>query len=143
MLFLISRFLQKLSETDNVEVIQNLIFKSYGLVLMNTQIFLDLNATARERLLDIHRRISFEKYLMDSKYEGVKSCVNNLIRCDFLSMVSNFFRAIRIGDMSNLQQIIELDQMKCIMSMRDYSGRTCLHLSVLYSRLQITKWFSF
>lgn len=127
-------------EQEYLEVFQNMIFKSFGLVLINIEIFLDTNTTPRDRILDLHRRTPLLAYLNDMKqHERVKNCILSFIRYDFLNLVKSFFRAIRIGDLNSIMQIIELDKNKCITKMRDYSGRSCLHISVLYSRLQITK----
>jgi hypothetical protein len=138
-LFLISKLLQSLLEQEFLEAFQNIIFKSFGLVLLNIEIFLDLNTTPKDRILDLHRRVPFLTYLEGSRYEKVKKCISSFIRYDFLNMVNSFFRAVRIGDLNTIMQIIELDKKKCITKMRDYSGRNCLHISVLYSRLQITR----
>ena len=136
-------FLQKLTDTDNVQPFKEMILKGYGLVLMNTPIFLDVGSTIRERFLDLHRRVTFNKWLSDSAAENIKETIQKLVKSGFPGMVSNFFNAIRIGDVSRLERIIDSDPHDCLFKVKDYSGRSCLHLSVLYSRLQITKYKNF
>lgn len=138
-LFKISLFLQKLTESENIEPFRSMILQGYGPILVNTPIFLDIESTVRERVVDVHRRVAYGKWLENSSYETIKSLASRLLRQDFVNMVNTFFKAIKIGDMNNLMQIIQMDYDNNLMKVNDFSGRTCLHLSILYGRSKITK----
>ncbi len=138
-LFKISLFLQKLTGEDKAEPFRQMISNGFGLVLLKTPIFLDVESTVRERMLDIHRRQAFGKWLQTTTAESIKETINKIMHSGFATLLNSFFNSIRIGDMNKTTQAIDSDTNGCIMNMKDYSGRTCLHLSVLYGRLQLTK----
>lgn len=131
-LLLISEFVKKMVEANNVMLFQNMIIKSYGIVLVNIPIYLEEDT-------EIRKSIPFKEYLESTDNNEIKTCIKHLVRYDFMNMINNFFRAIKIGDLNALMMIIEFDKRKCILKTSDFSGRSCLHVSVLYSRISISK----
>ena len=139
-LVLISKFLQKMTDANNVMLFQNMIIKSYGIVLVNIPIYIDLDKDEEEEASS--GSLPFKEYLETSDNNNnneISACIKHLVRYDFMNMINNFFRAIKIGDLNALMMIIEFDKRKCILKTSDYSGRSCLHVAVLYSRNSITK----
>ena len=115
-----------------------MIFDGYGLVLMNTPLFIsnpdDSNSNGK---------ILLKEYISSHHMVNGKT-LNNFFDTfiDFYvnSLVIDFFKAIKMGDILNLKAIIDLDKKNILTKFKDFSGRSCLHLSILYNRPAVFKY---
>ena len=125
----ISRFTAELVRIQNLQVLQKIIFKGYGPVLLNTPIYSTSSAQQ-----------TFEAFLNKSDCEQIKTPIKILTSFEVIKMVHDAFKAIKMGDLNGLIRIFSIDKHCCITQFRDFSGRSLLHLAVLYSRPSIVKY---
>lgn len=117
-----------------------MIFDGYGLVLMNTPLFI----SNPDDSTSIGSKISLKDYLSSHHMVNSKTLnnfFNNLIDFYVNSLVIDFFKAIKMGDIINLKAIIDLDKKNILTRFKDFSGRSCLHLSILFNRPAVFKYF--
>ena len=137
----ISKLLLGSIRIKDYDLLQEMIFDSYGLVLVNTYIYEEKAVTSDsddfqntnqiQKLGDYINQSNENKELIDFFHENVDFYLN--------SLVVDFFKAIKMGDTLSLKSIIDLDKKKILTKFKDFSGRSCLHLSILFNRPTVFK----
>lgn len=125
----ISNFLQGIINEKDFDLIQEMFFDGYGHILLNTKV--DFNNESNSLLL--------KDNIKKTENDELNKLISNLFDFYFESLVVDFFKAIRMGDLANLKIIIDLDEKKILTKFKDYSGRSCLHLAILHNRPTIFK----
>ncbi len=142
LLELISKFLLGCIRIKDYNLFQEMIFDSYGLVLINTPIFENLKEIESNNLeiTSQAKTQTLKDYLNQSnENQPLIDFFNEYVDFYFNSLVVDFFKAIKMGDTLSLKSIIDLDKKKILTKFKDYSGRSCLHLSILFNRPTVFK----
>ena len=126
----ISDFLLNALSEKNLKIIQKMIYHSYGLVLMSSCIFpKDADITS----LTVKNSVTLDEYILDNNlFEFIHN--SKSFENDFLYKIYEFNAAIRYGDENSVRKHINENGDKFLIATRDYSGRSCLHLAVLFSQ---------
>lgn len=127
----ISNFILMLLEKRNFKIFQEMFYQSYGLVLLNTPIYLSSN-------YDLET-ISFEDYIEANNLKEIKIYLKKIIDSNFVENANKFIMAICNGDLNFIKELFKLEKNYSLLKIRDYSGRSCLHLACLYGQSHIIK----
>lgn len=136
----ISDLIKKLIQNNSLDIIQEMIYQSYGLVLMKTPIFPKIENKNESLQSAIRKAITFEKYIIDNDLKEIKNYLRKSFENDFLYRACAFIAAIKIGDFNSIKKYLVNQEDLFLLTMRDFSGRSCLHLAVLYGQTTIGKY---
>jgi hypothetical protein len=135
----ISKFTLELVETKKLKVFQEMIYHSYGLVLLNTPVF-NFTHDTDDIQQSYFQTLTLEQYVMRNNVYEMKSYIRKFFDADFFKMIGDFFAKIKMGDVSAVKSVLALERNYFLIKFRDYSGRTCLHVAVLYGQKMVTKY---
>lgn len=125
-----SDFLLKMLNEKNYEIFQQMIYQSYGFVLMNSFIFLsDKNEVATQNL-SITNAVKLKKYILDNDLKEL-TVRSESFENYFSHKIIEFNSVIKIGDLEAVKKCLNTEGNTFLIVSRDYSGRSCLHLAVL------------
>ena len=125
-----SDFLLKMLNEKNYEIFQQMIYQSYGFVLMNSFIFLsDKNEVATQNL-SITNAVKLKKYILDNDLKEL-TVRSESFENYFSHKIIEFNSVIKIGDLEAVKKCLNTEGNTFLIASRDYSGRSCLHLAVL------------
>ena len=127
----ISNFILGLLETRNFKVFKEMFYQSYGLVLLNTPIYLSNNHD--------FVFIPFEDFVETHNKQDIKIYLRKLLDNNFVINLNNFITAICNGDLNFIKNLFKIEKNISLLRIRDYSGRSCLHLACLYGQSHIVK----
>lgn len=134
----ISQVVYGFLKIQDIDRFKEMVYDSYGFILMNTLVPLQ-NDSSRDLKPDDSKKILFRDYILDSTNQTLKEFLKEYIDFYANSLVIDFFKAIKMNDMLNLKAIVDLDKKKILTNFKDFSGRTCLHVAILFNRPIIFK----
>jgi hypothetical protein len=107
---------------------------------MKTPIFPKLEHKSESLESTIKNALTFEKYIIDNDLKEIKNYLRKSFENDFLYRIYAFIAAIKIGDFNSIKKYLTNQEDLFLLTMRDFSGRSCLHLAVLYGQTTIAKY---
>ncbi|CAF0745128.1 unnamed protein product [Brachionus calyciflorus] len=125
----ISNFLLRIFDEKNFRIFQDMFYQSYGLVLLNTPIYGDETET-----------ITFEEFINRNNFNEIKIYLKKIFDSDYLDNINNFVIAIKSGNLNGIKELLKNEKNYSLLRIRDYSGRSCLHLACLFSQSHIVKF---
>lgn len=163
----IGRFLVRLVEEKKFDVFQEMIYQSYGLILLNTPLFIDYSApigneesrqvdnddddndvniststTSRQDNDDqdeLPETITFEQFIVCNEQHDIKVFMRKFFDSNYLKVVDEFQQAIRFGDLTTIKKFLASEKNYFLLKIRDPFGRSCLHLAILFNHKSIVK----
>ena len=122
----------KIVNDKNFEIIQLMIYQSYGLVLMNSPIFHNLNSSN----LSIQNSVTLKQYILDNDMKELIGR-SDTFQNNFLYKIYEFNSVIKFGELDSVKKYLNADGNAFLLKSRDYSGRSCLHLAVLSGQTNV------
>ena len=132
----LSDHLLRIVHDDNPQIVRNMVLRSYALTLIKSPVF--PQNTFKPSAFKLAGNLTFEEYIEQKNLKQIKRCIMNF-EDHYINMLCQFRQAIKIGDLTSISSLMEGDKKKWLVYSRDYSGRSCLHLAVLYGQASVVK----
>ena len=131
-----SGLILRMIDEKNYETFQQMIYQSYGFVLMNSFIFKSDENESTSQNLSITNAVNFKNFIIDNDMKDLivrmETFENN-----FSHKIYEFNAVIKVGDLEGVKRYLKTDGNEFLIESRDYSGRSCLHLAVLFGQPNI------
>ena len=139
-----SDLILKILNEKNYEIFQRMIYQSYGLILMNSFIFLNdgnnssnkNETTQTTQHLSLSNAIKLKKYILDNDLKELLAR-SETFENNYSHKIHAFNAIIKIGDLEAVKKCLNTEGNSFLITSRDYSGRSCLHLAVLFGQPNI------
>lgn len=131
----ISNTMLELLQDKNFKVFQEMIYHSYGLVLLNSPIY---NEPENLKLVE-QQTITFEQFILENNLNEMKIYLKKFQDMNFFKLANDFVKAIKVGDLVSIRNFLLIEKNHFLVKLKDISGRSCLHLAVLYGQKPVIK----
>jgi hypothetical protein len=147
-LFEISKFIIiNLLSSDNSQLFKDMVYNSYGLILLNSPIFIDssMNPIINRDKYDMRKcqSVTVERFIKDStKLPKLNHSLVYFFESKFMETINDLIYAIKTGDINLIYKIMNDQNNKNLLRIKDGSGRSCLHLATFYGKIAVIKYFN-
>ena len=134
---LINNFIfEEIFENKNFNQFLEFIYNGYSLILVNSKFDSNKGDKDNEKLININL---FE-YIKENCDDEFNKYTKFYLDANFFKILNNFNKFIKTGDLDSLKRLILTDNLKqSLIFFKDYGGRSCLHIAVLYNNIAIVK----
>ena len=127
-----SDFILEILNEKSFEIVKQMIYNSYGLVLMHSYVFFNSNGSS----LSIENSVTLKKYILDKNLKELIAH-SEIFENNYLIKVYEFNSVIKFGELESVKKYLNSEENAFLLTSRDYSGRSCLHLAVLFGQRNI------
>lgn len=113
-------------------VFQDMIYHSYGIILLNTPIYVNESVSFQQT-------ITFEQFVTENNANEMRIYLKKFYDISFFRLVDMFYKAIKSGDLHRVREFMAAEKSHFLVKIKDTFGRTSLHLAVLFGQKAIVK----